>query len=436
MSPFAPAVRVAIQDANGQTITTADTDIVISLVAQPNIPVGQPAGAPGPVLPLLGTRQVRSVQGVATFDNLRLAFPGDGYRIQASVGTLASSPSAPFSVRLTFTTVSAGDFHTCGLTIAPFVYCWGLNGLYQLGDSTNIAHYLPWPVKGLATFEELSAGGSHGCAIATGASVYCWGGLPPGSSPPPPLMTPTPMAGLNSIAHVSAGHVAQFSNSCAVTSGGVAYCWGNYNAPAAVTGAPQLRTISTGGGHACGLTADSLAYCWGANYRGQLGDSSTNDSPAAVAVAGGLRFIQVAAGGEHTCGIAADSVAYCWGGNGVGALGDSTTDQRLVPTRVWGTFKFIQLSGGGAFTCGVTTTHAAFCWGNNGSAQLGDGSSFTRLIPTPVSGGLVFSEVSAGTFHSCGRASDGAYCWGFGGGGGLLGDGSSGSSLVPRRVLQ
>jgi len=379
-APFDPPVRVAIEDANGHIVATADTDVAISLVAQPTWPAGQPPIA------LYGTKRVRTVMGVATFDDLSLSLPGDGYLLEASIGALPPVTSDPFSVHLTFTAQSAGDAHSCALTIAHFVYCWGLNGLNQIGDSTNVARYIPTPAKGRIPLQQVSSGGSHACGIGFDGIAYCWGGLPPGSptATPPPLLSPTAMAGLSGMAQLSAGLVGQFSRTCGVTGTGITYCWGNYDTPARVPGAPLFREVTTGGGHACGLTTDSVAYCWGANNDGQLGDSTLNDSAAPVLVSGGHRFRQIAAGGDHTCGI--------------------------------------------------TTNGTAYCWGYNGSAQLGDSSSTSRTTPTPVRGGLTFSEISTGISHTCGLATDGVYCWGSGAG--LLGDGSSGSSLVPRRIVQ
>jgi alpha-tubulin suppressor-like RCC1 family protein len=430
--PFDPPVRVALEDANGHIITVADTEVVIALVAQPVFPAGQPPTA------LRGTIRVRTVMGIATFNDLSLPLPGDGYRLQASTGTMTPVTSEPFSVRLTFTVPSAGGDHSCGLTVAHFVYCWGLNGLGQVGDSTNVSRYIPTPARGRIAFRQVSAGGSHTCGITLDGTVQCWGGVPPGSpsAAPPPLWAPALMPGLSGVDQLSAALVGQFSRSCAVTNAGVVYCWGNYDVPIQESNNPSLRYVSTVGGHTCGLTSDGTAYCWGWNNSGQLGDSTLTDRTAPVPVAGGLRFLAITAGGYHTCGIATDSIAYCWGSNAQGALGDGTNDQRIIPTRVVGNIVFIQLSAGGLFTCGVTKNHAAYCWGYNAWGALGDGSTTSRTVPTPVSGGHSFSAVSAGTIHSCGLASNGVYCWGLSGGGGLLGDGSSGASLVPRRIVQ
>ncbi len=46
----------------------------------------------------------------------------------------------------TFTAVSAGGRHTCGVTAAGVAYCWGTNGSGQLGDGTWIDRLSPVPV--------------------------------------------------------------------------------------------------------------------------------------------------------------------------------------------------------------------------------------------------------------------------------------------------
>ena len=68
--------------------------------------------------------------------------------------------------------------------------------------------------------------------------------------------------------------------------------------------------VSTAGGHTCAVTSDGEAYCWGQNTYGQLGTGSTSGPetcaidqgcslrPAPVATT--LRFRQISAGGAHT----------------------------------------------------------------------------------------------------------------------------------------
>ena len=45
--------------------------------------------------------------------------------------------------RLVFGTVSAGDRHSCGLSAAGTVYCWGSNQYAQLGNGTKVTSDVP-----------------------------------------------------------------------------------------------------------------------------------------------------------------------------------------------------------------------------------------------------------------------------------------------------
>jgi alpha-tubulin suppressor-like RCC1 family protein len=49
---------------------------------------------------------------------------------------------------LYFNQVSAGDSYTCGKTGAGVAYCWGFNGVGELGDGKHIKHVTPTPVAG------------------------------------------------------------------------------------------------------------------------------------------------------------------------------------------------------------------------------------------------------------------------------------------------
>src|SRR5207249_10259968 len=107
---------------------------------------------------------------------------------------------------------------------------------------------------------------------------------------------------------------------------------------------PAARTfarVSAGGAQTCGVTPGSAAYCWGYNGDGELGDGTTTDRSSPVLVAGGVSFAAVSAGGRagginHTCGVTSAGAAYCWGDNFYGQLGDATTTDRSSPVLVAG----------------------------------------------------------------------------------------------------
>lgn len=86
---------------------------------------------------------------------------------------------APVAGGLIFTEISAGRDHTCALTMAGAAYCWGKAGFEAgasaLGDGTSSDRLTPVPVAGGLTFVSISAGDGHTCARTAAGAAYCWG---------------------------------------------------------------------------------------------------------------------------------------------------------------------------------------------------------------------------------------------------------------------
>ena len=371
---------------------------------------GAPTGVTGGFTPAAPTGTSANL----TVNVSYLATPGDYNLTVTGTGSAGNR-----STRLTLTvsasgisdiaTLDAGDYHSCALRASGVAYCWGDNGNGQLGDGTTTQRLVPTPVAGSLTFSSLSAGGAlETCGVTPGGAAYCWGNNAYGQlgdGTTTERLVPTPVAGGLTFASVHAG-----------------------------AGPPRIASA-----YSCGVTSSGAAYCWGTNFYGQLGDGTQTQRLVPTAVVGGLTFTTLSVGAAHTCGLTTSGAAYCWGFNGDGRLGDNTTTQRLVPTAVAGGLTFASVTAGDFFTCAVTTSGAAYCWGAGG--YIGDGTTTQRLVPTSVAGGLTFASVNAAagtgftnTAYSCGVTTSGdAYCWGYNTFG-TLGDGTTTQRLVPNTV--
>jgi hypothetical protein len=200
----------------------------------------------------------------------------------------------------------------------------------------------------------------------------------------------------------------------------------------------SLVAVTAGWKHSCALTSDGKAWCWGENAdRGQLGNGRWGDTDRPVEVAGGLTFRSLSGGAYHTCGVTTAGQGFCWGRNDYGQLGSGLADHSNVPVQVAGTQRFSWIGAGEFSTCGLTTAGRVYCWGRNNSGQLGNGSdaSFLSTAPIAASGDQRFEALAVGHQHACGVTSEGTmHCWGrnvFG----QLGDGTKTDSSVPSRVF-
>ncbi len=273
------------------------------------------------------------------------------------------------------------------------------------------------------------------CALTTAGIASCWGlndtgQVGDGGTVDDSL--PTRVSGGIVFASISPGS----ASTCGLTATGEAYCWGDNTfgqigdgtqvpslVPVRVTGGLAFKSIDAGQGHVCALTTAGAAYCWGLNANGRLGDNTTVDKPVPTAVLGGHVFTTISAGNGHTCGLRNDGAALCWGQGNGGRIGDGATVDRRVPTLVTGSLSFASVSAGGGHSCGLATSGAAYCWGQGNNGVLGNGATASLSVPTAVGGGLVFSTLIAGIVDTCGIVGPDAYCWGSNGFG-QVGDGT------------
>ena len=382
-----PSPRVELRDSLGQLSTTVTT-IRLALF-------GHTTGAV-----LSGATARGTVGGVATFDDLRIDQPGY-YRLGASAAGANALEilSDSFRVFPPYEQIASGGSHSCGATPAGVMYCWGHNGGGQLGigNVDNSGEPKEGSLPSGIRFFAPTAGWYHSCALTSTGIAYCWGA--------------------NSFNQLGDGSATARTTPTLVHAAGVSFVG-----------------ISSGAYHSCAVTSVGDAYCWGSNGDGALGDGSSTiaSTPVTVSRPSEVTFAQVSAGGGHTCALASSGSAYCWGENPYGGLGDGSTTARMAPVRVAAPsgVTFSSISVGDEHSCGLTAAGIAYCWGRNDVGQLGDGTSTSRTTPVPVAmpTGVTFARIDAGRLRTCGIAaapiSGTAYCWGSNDLRGLLGDGT------------
>lgn len=218
--------------------------------------------------------------------------------------------------------VSAGNDHTCILSTAGAVYCFGGNEYGQLGygdtltrGATSILTSLtPVPLGGLAS--KVVAGSHTSCAIRkTTNDVVCWGRNDIGQ------------LGLGHTLH-NVGHNASYLPSAAgvVNLGGLA-------AKDIDLTAGTVCVAFWGGKSTCWAGAVSAPLGYGLRESGYFRQIGATNTPAGQYVDTAARIDTIAVGTDAGCGMSAGFIV-CWGRCAEGQCGTGTTTVVEPPSAV------------------------------------------------------------------------------------------------------
>jgi alpha-tubulin suppressor-like RCC1 family protein len=289
--------------------------------------------------------------------------------------------------------IRGGNSHNCVLLASGVVYCWGANGLGQLGDGSTTSSAIPVKVQGLPLPAKWIAVGQtqFTCAVLTDGSAWCWG----------------------------AGYGGQLGDGILhpQTEG--------MPTPAKVMGAGNLRSIEAGNAHACALTVPGAVLCWGANPQGQVGVGTSPPAPedkyVPMARPTGLTSgaTTISLGGYHSCALMNSNAIKCWGTNDWGQVGNGTFVNTSSPVDVMGlTFPPLEIEGGQySHTCAVLTDRTVWCWGAVAGAISGADPAPSEKSAVPIRATLLpsnaVSKISLGSSHACALYQNGSvWCWG------------------------
>jgi len=292
---------------------------------------------------------------------------GDNYWGTIGNGKTGGVVSLPYQVEpgTTWMDASGGWVHTCAIRAGGALYCWGTNNFGQIGNGTiGGVVTTPHNVDPGTTWTSISAGLFHTCGIQAGGALYCWGnnyfgqigiGSAGGAAGSPQQVEPGTVW-----ASVSAGG----THTCATRRDGALNCWGannygqigngttggNIGTPYHVQPGTTWTSVSVAGGngnagdlsfsepqHTCGIRSGGTLYCWGADDYGQIGNGTTGGNVGTpYRVQPGTTWEMISTGGTNSCGIRAGSL-YCWGRNNHGEIGNGTvggfagTPERVTP---------------------------------------------------------------------------------------------------------
>jgi len=163
-------------------------------------------------------------------------------------GELGPAPTR-IAGSIVFTRLTLGGTHACGLTGEGEAWCFGTNFEGQLGDGTFAGTPPAGPPVAVATgirFTDLSAGQYHTCGLTGEGEAWCWGrddvgqlgdGDPPGGQDPIRKPAPTLVQTNDTFLKFVSISAGRFT-SCAAATRGRGFCWG-YG-----TGSPSHPTSS------------------------------------------------------------------------------------------------------------------------------------------------------------------------------------------------
>ena len=344
--------------------------------------------------PLNDSASTARYKFLATADDLSC-----GILINGSVncwGAMYPVPYLLFDVPASgpYKTISIGYWHgwrQCVINATDDVLCAGDNTEYQLGDGTVTNFQGLGAVDSGVKYAKISTSGwQHTCGITKAGILKCWGrntAAEVGDGTKNPVTTPKVID--PGVAYRDV--VARNMGTCGITTDGTLKCWGSVAdgsgrsilSPTVYDAGTKYKSISMGNSETCGITDQGALKCWGSNTYGDIGDGTLQPAPTPKIVDPGVNYSAISLGQDFACAIT-NSNLKCWGVNNRGQIGDGTTTNRTLPTSIDSATSYGMFESSAFNSCALTGDGRIKCWGYGALDILGNYTTADVLTPSPI----------------------------------------------------
>eukprot|EP01083_Nonionella_stella_P111155 325910_1 len=281
--------------------------------------------------------------------------------------------------------IATGTHHTCALSDAGTVKCWGRGRISQL--SVKLLGYGDGNDRGKASGQmgdnlpiidlgtnfnvtQIALAKRHTCALSDENDVKCWGD--------------------NEFAQCGYGTTKPGYGDVPDEMGD--------NLPIVDLGTGfKVKSIAANGYRTCAISQLDTLKCFGQNIYGALGYGDTEnrgdganemgDNLPEVDLGTGFDVIQIA-GYHSTCALSGSGLVKCFGHNNYGQLGLGDEDNRgdssgemgdnLLAVDLGTNFNVVSIAGNGYHVCALSASCSVKCFGLNDNGQLGLGDTENR----------------------------------------------------------
>ena len=208
---------------------------------------------------------------------------------------------------------------------------------------------------------------------------------------------------------------------------------------ALTSGAQPVTKVAAGYAHSLFLKSDGSLWAMGANYDGQLGDGTYNNTNQPEQIVAS-NVTAIGAGYDDSLFLKSDGSLWSSGWNYFGELGDGTYNNTNQPEQIVAS-NVTAIAAGWEHSLFLKSDGSLWAMGHNEYGQLGDGTSLPYYDPyfgTNQPEQIVASNVTAiagGAAHSLFLKSDGslwAMGWNYYG---ELGDGTYNNTNQPEQIV-